>query len=277
MSETAIPEGRYLTTPGGLRLHYHEAGPADGAPVVFFHGSGPGASGYSNFKHNYPVFAEAGYRVIVPDLVGYGLSDKPEDAEYSNDFFIEAMRGLITELGLSRPTLLGNSLGGAIALGYALAYPADVAGLILMAPGGVEERAAYFEMDGIKQMMSVFAEGPMDEDKMRRLLSLQLYDASQVTDDVVTERTAISDLQPRTVLSTMSVPNYESRLGEISCPTLGFWGMNDAFNPITGAQKIAAGIPDARMTLLNQCGHWVMVEHRDYFNRACLDFLAHAA
>ena len=274
MSETAIPEGQYITTPNNLRLHYHEAGPADGEVIVFFHGSGPGASGYSNFKNNYPVFADAGYRVIVPDLIGYGLSDKPEDAEYINDYFVQVMHDLIMGLGLNKVTLLGNSLGGAIAIGYALAYPEAVSRLILMAPGGVEEREAYFEMEGIKQMMSLFAEGPLTENTMRRLLSLQLFNSDQVTDDVVVERTAISHTQPRTVLSTMRVPNYTERLGEIKCPTLGFWGMNDAFNPTTGAQKVAAGIPNCKMTLLNQCGHWVMVEHRDYFNRMCLDFLA---
>ena len=49
--------------------------------------------------------------------------------------------------------------------------------------------------------------------------------------------------------------------------------MNDQFNPLSGAQKVAAGIADCKMTLINQCGHWVMVEHTDYFNRACIDFL----
>jgi 4,5:9,10-diseco-3-hydroxy-5,9,17-trioxoandrosta-1(10),2-diene-4-oate hydrolase len=51
--------------------------------------------------------------------------------------------------------------------------------------------------------------------------------------------------------------------------------MNDQFNPASGAAKIASGCPNAKMTLVNHCGHWVMVEHRDYFNRACLDFLKH--
>jgi pimeloyl-ACP methyl ester carboxylesterase len=71
-----IPEGRYVTTDGGLSIHYHEAG--SGEPIVFLHGSGPGASGYSNFKGNYSVFAANGYRAIVPDLPGFGLSSKPD-------------------------------------------------------------------------------------------------------------------------------------------------------------------------------------------------------
>lgn len=278
MSPLPIPEGKYATA-NGLRIHYHDVGPADGQPILFFHGSGPGASGYSNFKLNYPAFAEAGYRCIVPDLQGYGLSDKPEDAEYINDYFVDTMQALADEIGLNangqKITLLGNSLGGAIAIGYALSRPDEVQRLILMAPGGVEEREAYFEMEGIKKMVELFARGPMDASIMRDLLQLQLFDASQIADDTVAERVAICADQPRTVLSTMRVPNYTDRLGEITAPTLGFWGVNDQFNPpVTGSQKIAQGIPNCRMVLVNRCGHWVMVEHQEEFNRTCLAFLA---
>lgn len=272
MPKTPIPEGHYLKTARGLRLHYHEAG--SGEPVVLIHGSGPGASGYSNFKLNYPVFAKAGYRVLVPDLPGYGLSDKPENQDYVNDFFVDTLHDFLAALKLSRVTLLGNSLGGAIALGFALKHPQQVARLILMAPGGVEERDTYFQMEGIKLMMPLFAQGPLTPDSMRKLLSLQLYDPKLVSEELVAERVAICALQPRSVLATMRVPNMTGRLPDIRCPVLGFWGMNDQFNPVSGASKIAAGCPNARVTLVNHCGHWVMVEHRHYFNRACLDFLA---
>lgn len=276
MAQTPIPEGHYLDLPMGLRLHYHLRGPETGHVVVFLHGSGPGASGWSNFRHNIDVLVDAGHRVLLPDLPGYGLSDKPEEREYTNDFFVQALAELLDGLGLQQPvTLLGNSLGGAIALAYTLARPQRVASLILMAPGGVEEREAYFAMEGIQKMVALFAEGPLDTKTMRRLLEYQLYDAAQVSDDVVAERVAVCAQQPRTVLSTMRVPNMEARLGEITCPVLCFWGMNDQFNPLSGAEKIARGCPHARVVLLNRCGHWVMVEHRDYFNRACVDFLRH--
>lgn len=273
MPNPPIPEGQYVKTSTGLSIHYHDHG--KGTPVVFIHGSGPGASGYSNFKKNYPVLAEAGYRSIVPDLPGYGLSDKPDDIEYVNDFFVATLHAFLDRLGLERCVLLGNSLGGAIALGYALAHPERVQKLILMAPGGVEERETYFQMPGIKLMMPLFAQGPLDPASMRQLLTLQLFDPALVTDDIVDERVAVCALQPRSVLATMKVPNMASRLAEVRCPVLGFWGMNDQFNPVSGAHKIAAGCPNARVVLVNRCGHWVMVEHRDFFNRACLDFLRH--
>ena len=84
MAPTPIPEGKYANVDPGMTLHYHDAG--SGEPVIFLHGSGPGASGYSNFKGNYPVFARNGYRAIVPDLPGFGLF-KTRGCEYVLDFF----------------------------------------------------------------------------------------------------------------------------------------------------------------------------------------------
>lgn len=268
---TPIPEGKYCSIRSGMTLHYHEAG--TGEAVVFLHGSGPGASGYSNFKGNYPVFAKNGFRAIVPDLPGFGLSSKPEDAAYILDFFVEAVHGLVTKLGFDRCILLGNSLGGAIALKYTLDHPDIVSKLILMAPGGLEELPTYLQMEGIQKMIQVFTAGPMDMDAMRRLLTLQLHDPSLISDELLRERVGVCADQPRTVLTTMRVPNMEERLGEVKCPVLGFWGTNDRFNPVSGASKIVERCPQARVLLLNRCGHWVMVEHRELFNRTCVDFL----
>jgi 4,5:9,10-diseco-3-hydroxy-5,9,17-trioxoandrosta-1(10),2-diene-4-oate hydrolase len=71
----------------------------------------------------------------------------------------------------------------------------------------------------------------------------------------------------------MPVPNMTTRLQELQCPVFGFWGVNDQFNPVGGAMKIMENAPQARMVLVNRCGHWVQVEHQEMFNRACLDFL----
>ena len=269
----ALPQGRFVTLPDGLRLHYIEAG--EGEPVVFIHGSGPGASGHSNFKQNYPVFESAGYRVIVPDLPGYGASDKPETA-YTLDFFVNALSGLLDALDIQRCVLVGNSLGGAIALKMALDQPKRVSRLVLMAPGGLMEKEQYYlQMEGIQKMGAAFANGELnDADGMRRLLSLQLFDASLISDETVTERVAVVKEQPRCVLTTMQVPNMAARLGELSCPILGFWGMNDKFCPSSGAQTMLEACRNIRFVMLSECGHWVMVEHRELFNRTCLDFLA---
>ena len=268
----ALPQGHFVTLNDGLRLHYLDNGSGDA--VLFIHGSGPGASGHSNFKLNYPEFAAAGHRVLVPDLPGYGASDKPE-TDYTLDFFVDAMFGLLDALDIPRCTLVGNSLGGAIAIKMALDQPQRIARLVLMAPGGLMEKEQYYlQMEGIQKMGAAFANGELnDADGMRRLLSLQLFDPSQISDETVNERVAVVKEQPRCVLTRMQVPNLAGRVAELSCPILGFWGMNDKFCPSSGAQTLMDACRNIRFVLLSECGHWVMVEHRALFNREVLAFL----
>lgn len=131
LQDLPLPLDRIAELPDGMRLHYLDSG--QGPVVVWLHGSGPGASGHSNFKGNYPAFAAAGFRNIVLDLPGFGRSDKPADAHYNLDFFVSRLSAFLEVIGVNRCTLLGNSLGGAIALGQALARPDLVERLILMA------------------------------------------------------------------------------------------------------------------------------------------------
>lgn len=271
----ASAQGHVVTLPEGLQLHYQDVG--TGEAVVFIHGSGPGASGHSNFKLNYPQFAEAGYRAIVPDLPGYGASSKPETV-YSLDFFANALSGLLDTLDIQRCVLVGNSLGGAIAIKLALDQPQRVSRLILMAPGGLMEKEQYYlQMEGIQKMGAAFAAGELkDAAGMRRLLSLQLFDPTLISDETIEERVAVVQQQPTCVLTSMQVPNLAARLGELQCPILGFWGMNDKFCPASGAQTMLEACSRIRFVMLSECGHWVMVEHRALFNRECLAFLAEA-
>jgi len=168
---------------------------------------------------------------------------------------------------------LGNSLGGAVALGYALAYPDEVSRLILMAPGGVEDLDTYLAMPGISNMFQIYQSGKTGAEAMRAVMTMQLFDPSLLTDEIINERAPIAATQTQAARSVLKVPNLTDRLHELKCPVFGFWGVNDHFNPVGGATKLLDNCPQARMVLVNRCGHWVQVEHRNMFNRSCIDFL----
>jgi len=273
---TSIPVGKYLVLSSGHKLHYHEVGtPSAGRPsILCLHGSGPGASGYSNFKGNMSAFAEAGYHVLAPDYLGFGLSDKPEDVEYSTDLHVPSMRELVAAAGATQVVPIGNSLGGAIALQFTLDYPDLVPKLILMAPGGLQEPQEYaFTMAGVLRMLQFVSNRPFAIEDFRDLLGHLVFDPKHITDEAVAERWPVALEQPIPVYASMRVGVYTDRLSEIKCPVLGFWGTHDKFLPVAHAQILLEGIPTAKVILSNQCGHWVMIEDRDYFNAECLAFL----
>jgi 4,5:9,10-diseco-3-hydroxy-5,9,17-trioxoandrosta-1(10),2-diene-4-oate hydrolase len=271
VSTKAVPEGKYADVGDGHRVHYHEAGA--GPAVLFLHGSGPGASGWSNFRRNFPYLAERGFRVLVPDTIGYGYSSKPEDIEYHLDVLVDKVERFTKAVGVESCSVIGNSHGGAMSIGLALKRPDLVKKLVLMAPGGLEERETYMKMEGIRVMAKAFMAPEITRESMRKVFGLQLFDPSLVTDEIIEERFEIAQLQPKKVLTSMVVPHLTPRLPELKMPVLGFWGVDDKFCPVSGAMRIAEGCPDARVMLLSRCGHWVMVEHQELFNRMTLDFL----
>lgn len=270
-----LPEGRYADCSNGHRIHYLDEGPAEGAVVLFLHGSGPGASGYSNFKGNYPSLVAAGYRCIIPDLIGYGFSDKPTNVDHPLSFFVECIKQALDCAGVTRCTIIGNSLGGAVAIGLALEYPELVEKLILMAPGGLSELPEYQAMPGMQKVFKVFGSGePVTPEVMKDLFATGLmYDAKHATDALVAERMQIMQIMNGHVMATMKVPVLTERLAELACPVLGFWGLDEKMMPENGIMALARNVRQLRLILVSECGHWVMVEHEAMFNRTCLDFI----
>ena len=276
-----IPVGKFHTLASGYRIHYHEYGQArtDRPSLLFLHGGGPGASGYSNFKDNAAFFEKHGYHGLLPDCLGFGLSDKPADISYHSVNHVAAMRDLLKAKGISSIVPVGNSLGGGIALHHTMAYPEQVAKLILMAPGGlVDPRKFVGQSEGLQAMFKFARERTHDraatEPAFRALLALLVHNKADITDAAVAERLDICMEQPMVLYESLQTPFYTvPQLREIKCPVLGFWGRNDKFLPYTQNQVLLEALPSAKVVLSDRAGHWFMIEERDIFNAECLKFL----
>ena len=127
----------YHEVSSGRSIHYtdHAATAVEKGAVVFIHGSGPGASGWSNFKHNVGAFQDGGYRCIVFDQWGYGKTSKPQDVDHTLDFFVDGLVSLPDSLRLDPVTLVGHSLGGAAALCLSLPHSSPADPLLFTEPG----------------------------------------------------------------------------------------------------------------------------------------------
>ncbi|MDE2596801.1 MAG: alpha/beta fold hydrolase [Sphingomonadales bacterium] len=260
---------------GGYDIVIAEAGDRLAPAVVFIHGSGPGASGASNFRQNIDAFVDAGYRVILPDMIGYGGSSKPEGLDYTLQLFTDTLYEALLAHGVTRASLIGNSLGGGVALQLALDHPGFASSLVLMAPGCVAEREAYFVMPGIAKMVSSFGGPDFDLAEQTRLVSNLVHPdfVPKIPESLIAERFAVARTQPKDVLMRMRTPDLSSRLGEIEQPTFVLWGLNDEFCPEAHARLFLERCADVRAITFARTGHWVQVERAAEFNAYITEFL----
>lgn len=264
--------GKFAEIGDGLKIHYHERG--SGQPVIFLHGGGQGASGISNWKLNLDHFAKQGYRALAPDALGYGLSSKPEDATFNVTFLVDGLRRFLDALKIEKAVLVGNSMGGAMAIRLAQDLPQRVEKLIVMGPGGIGEMSRYAAMPGIQMLFKLGQdpEGPTPE-KLRTMFEMIVYDKRLITDNLITERYEVAVLQPRRVFQTLRIDDLSPRLGELRMPFLVLWGRDDKFCPVEGGMEIIKACDSARLVVFAQCGHWVQTEKVEVFNNLCVDFL----
>ena len=258
-------------------IHVNDMG--QGAAVVMLHGSGPGASGWSNFHRNVQPFVDAGYRVVLVDSPGFNKSDSIVTAS-RDGAYAKAVKGVLDALGIDRAHLIGNSMGGATAMRMALDYPERVDRLIMMGGGSVGSSITTpMPTEGLKRLRGLYEAPTMDN--LRRMLDIFVYDPSRLTDDLIQGRYEnmvrrpehLSNFLASLKLSGGTRADFSSRLSTIRSPSLIVWGRDDRFVPLDLGMRMLWGIPDAQMHVFSQCGHWAQWEHADRFNGLVLDFL----
>lgn len=260
---------------GEVETYLLEAG--DGPAVLLLHGSGAGVSALANWRVAIPALARD-FRVVAPDLRGFGRTTKTDDERCSLDMWVEHVVEVANALGVERFHLVGNSMGGGVALGVAARHPARVQKVVVMGSVGVR-----FDLPaGLDQ---VWGYEPGLEN-MRALVRLFSYEQRFAEDEALvrTRHEASSDADahrryaalfpaPRQRwVDAMALGNEELRA--ITKPVLLIHGMDDRVMPWQHTSvPLANAIPDSRLLLFPRCGHWVQLERADEFHETVRRFL----
>ncbi len=279
MQLTYESTSRSVDLPSG-QMHYNEAGA--GHPIILIHGSGAGASGWSNFAPNIAALA-AHFHVLAVDIIGWGASATPREGKYVGE--VQVIE-LMDALGLQKAAVVGNSMGGMLAVAAAARYPERITHLITMGCGAFLGMPALFAAgDGPTEGIKVLLEGYLNPsiETMKKLTSIMAYDKALATDELAAGRVKATVSRPDHIANAlagfrdMSMFHWQATPAEtltITAPSLLVHGRDDRVVPFENSLRLVAHIPNSRLVLINRCGHWAQLEHAEEFNRLVVDFVA---
>jgi 2-hydroxymuconate-semialdehyde hydrolase len=273
---TSNPEIAQSIVTAGIRTNYHDVG--TGFPVLLIHGSGPGVTAWANWRLVMPALAKQA-RVIAPDMVGFGFTERPDGFEYTMDAWVKQAIGLLDALKLKQVDLVGNSFGGALSLALAIRHPQRVRRLVLMGAAGVE-----FELT--PGLDAVWGYTP-SLDNMRKLLDIFAYDRGLVTDELARLRYEAS-IQPgfQDAFAAMfpaprqrwvtALASPETDIQALPHETLIIHGREDQVLPLPNSILLNQLISRSQLHVFGRCGHWTQIEHAARFAQLVGNFLAEA-
>lgn len=268
------PEIGLSINAGGIQTNYHDQG--DGEPVLLIHGSGPGVTAWANWRMNLPEIAK-NYRVIAPDMLGFGYTERPAGIEYTLDNWVKHLIDFLDALGLDQVHLVGNSFGGALTVHTAIRHPERVNRMVLMGAAGV-----HFELTDALDFGWGYT--PSIEN-MKKLLDLFAYNRALVTDELAEMRYNAS-IRPgfqESYAAMFPAPRQrwiealaadEEALKALPHQALMIHGREDRILPYSNALKFFELIPNAQVHLFSKCGHWTQIEQAARFNQLVSDFFA---
>lgn len=259
---------------GGFRTHYIEAGA--GRTVLLIHGSGPGVSAYANWRFLIPVLAER-FHVLAPDVLGFGTSARPERVTYDLALWVNHLIAFLKAMNVQSCSIVGNSMGGALALALAIERPDLVDRLVLMGSAGL----SFPLTEGLD---AVWGYEP-SEPAMRELIARYFaYDATIATDELVRLRYEASCLPGyqesyRTMFPAPRQSGIErlasdsAAISAIERPVLLVHGRDDRVIPLAVSERLLRLLPDADLHVFGRCGHWTQIERKAEFNELTSRFL----
>lgn len=257
---------------GGIRTRYLEAG--EGPALILIHGGGAGADSVGNWNSVIPRLSDA-WRVIAMDMVGFGETDKPgDDFVYSQEARNTHLTAFLDALSLEKVILIGNSMGGATALGVAVAQPERVDKLVLMGSAGLVTEIHA----GLAPVMN-YDFTPAGMERLIRALTTEQF---EIPDGMTEYRHALSvrDETRQAYGATMSWIKQQGGLfyeedfvRKVRVPTLVVNGKDDKVVPLSNAYRFLELIEPSHGAIIPHCGHWAMIEHPEYFAAVTRNFL----
>jgi pimeloyl-ACP methyl ester carboxylesterase len=236
----------------GHRVHYVVEGPVDGPAVVLVHGLGGRAEDWRNLA---PLLAQAGFHVYMPDLLGFGRSEKPADFSYSVPDEADVVLGFLDALGLKQVDLAGWSMGGAIVQHLAFRHPERVRRLILMDAVGIDEKPAW-------DTRLFTPTTPAELDQLDALLmphppKVPAFVARDIL-RVSNQRAWIVHRAMATMLTGRDATN--ALLPQLKMPVLMVWGAEDRLIPLSQGETMHSLVPQSQLAVIPGCGHLVPVQ-----------------
>jgi 2-hydroxymuconate-semialdehyde hydrolase len=258
---------------GDLTFRLYESGDPSAEAVLFLHGSGPGATGLSNWERIIEDLGER-FRCLAPDMIGFGDSTHPLDPPRGmgpfNELRAEALLGLLDALRLDRVHLVGNSMGGQLALLMTLARPQRVGKVLLMGSGGAPDLPVS---PGLAHLRTFY--GAPSAESLQALLTQFVHDLEPMRptiDRVVKERMAYVE---REDVQRSHAASFDpdgprrfftpSELAGVEHPVLVVHGREDRIIPAQASRYFADHLPNANLFVIAGCGHWTQIEHPTTF------------
>lgn len=260
---------------GSYGANYLEVGNPKNPTVILLHGSGPGVTGYANWRLLMPQL-EGQFHVLAPDVVGFGYTDHPENFHYNMDNWLAFVCDFMDAVGVEKAHFVGNSFGGALSLAMAARHPQRVDRFVMMGAAGI-----HFEItEGLRE---VWGYKPSVE-AMRRLMSIFAYRQDLVSDDIIRSRyeasirpgyqEAYEQLFPEPMqekLDALSLP--EAEIEKIQHAALLVHGREDVIVPMENSIKAHRLLKNSELHIFGECGHWTQVEKPQAFAALVKNFL----
>lgn len=279
MALAQTPPDRYVRV-GQINTRYWSLG-NQGTTVILLHGIG---SCVETWTHNINVLAQD-HHIYAIDLVGAGRSDKPI-ATYSLTYLARFVKEFMDVMSIEFATLIGSSLGGGVALQFALLFPQKVDKLVLVNSLGLGREITLT----LRLAILPFVGKLFRPSRRGTALALKqsVYNSTLISPELIELYYEIATLTGawstllaiiKTNINLLGVKTgvfhpIVNGLATIEAPTLVFWGQQDRIIPVAHAAVADKKLPNVRLHIFDLCGHWSQFEHSEEFNTVVLNFLA---